>query len=155
MTGKLTDVVRALTSSPYDALKASIDEFMRTKGPRGFMPNKVTLGDDINIYKMLFVDYKKVNISAIDAYKNTFDTFKRIVEVLKKTECKKIQMRSASTSEISDIKLFKPEKARKEMEVAVAYFKATDKAFGDFAEKVALWCEQNIIEYVANNISVD
>ena len=157
LLGKVSDVVKVWTNitNPVSVVKGIIDEVRGKGGYRTLSPHDLTLNNALNMYKILFTDYKKVNLDDPDFYKASFEVFKKAVNQLKETLCKKIEYTTASTSQIGDLKLFKPEKARKEMENAIEYYNKKDPKFAKFAEEAALWCEQNIIEYIAKNVKID
>ena len=160
LVGKWSDfgkIVGLIGPGIYNqGLKAAIDELRGKAGNLTLAHNHYVMPGDTNMYKILFVEYKKVQVSEIKDYQELFDIYKKQINKLKSEVCVKLpRWRPCSTSEITDLKLFKPDKARKEMDVAVAEFKRRDEKFGKFAEEVAKWIEANLIEYVANNIKVD
>lgn len=136
--------VYSLTSS-----KIIIDK-LRDKGSA-----TMEVPQECNIYKTLFIDAKKVDVHDLDRYKKQFEAYKSISSAIKKTVCVHCPERPMSSSEIGDIKLFKPQKAADEMKKAIMRFKESSDEFAKFAEGVAEWITKNIIEYVADNITVD
>lgn len=107
-----------------------------------------------NIYNTLFNNYKKVNTSNIEPYKREFELFKALISTIKSEVCVPCKTRTMSTSEIHDMKLFKPDKAKTEMETAIKYFEAQNPEFAKFANEVSTYVAENIIEFISNNIEL-
>lgn len=132
MSSRITTVLDIFSYLNYVSIaKAAIDKLQEKE------TRLISKKASCNSYRSLFNDYKKVNISQIDVYKQEFEMFKQVVAGLKSTIVTPCGERYMSTSEINDIKLFRPDKAAKEMNQAIAYFKSMDPEFAKFAEGVA------------------
>lgn len=152
MLGKLSDVASLLGGSYVGAMKLMYDTIQNKPSMSG-MSQKMILNGDINIYKHLFVDYKKIKFDQLDDYKQEFSYFKESLSALKKKVCNKTKAYELSSSQIHDIKLFNPTKAKNEMSNAIKYYESKNKNFATFAQHVADYIIKELIEYIATNIT--
>lgn len=112
-----------------------------------------TDADKFNIYKDIFVNYKKVDTSDIEYYRDQFNLFKKAIEELKKNVCGPIPPRELVTSELSDLKLFRPGDIKSEMNNAVKYYEIKDKKFANLAGSIVKYVDEEIVQYLLNNIT--
>lgn len=112
-----------------------------------------TDADKFNIYKDIFVNYKKVNTSDIEYYRDQFNLFKKAIEELKKNVCGPIPSRELTTSELSDLKLFRPGDIKSEMNNAVKYYEIKDEKFANLAGSIVKYVDEEIVQYLLKNIT--
>lgn len=108
-----------------------------------------------NLYRTLIINYKDVDYNDLARYQKEFELYKGVIQYIKNNVCKTIPKRKMSTSEISDLKLLKPDKAKRECAVAISYFKDQNEEFGIFVENFVKWFSENVIKYLADNIIKD
>ena len=152
MLGKLSDVASLLGSSDVGIVKMIYDQIQNKPSLSGISQKQI-LNGDINIYKHLFVEYKKVKIDDLDRYKQEFECFKVSLSNIKKNVCNKTKAYELSSSQIHDIKLFNPTKAKNEISNAIKYYESKNKNFATFAQHVADYIIKELIEYIATNIT--
>lgn len=142
----------ALSLNPlslFDTAKFIID----TKDNKGFRTNNTQELNSLscNIYKDLIVNYKKVTVDQLSMLENEFANFKTVIEGVKKNICKPCPQRDMSTTEIHDMKLFRPDKAAKEISAAKNYLKGVDPKLGKLADEVGEYVTKHIIQFIVNN----
>lgn len=79
---------------------------------------KKELKDMKNAYSILVNEYSKVDVKDPQKYNQLVTDFAKVVEVIKKNICKKCPKRKLAVGELNDLKLFKPEKIKPELDKA-------------------------------------
>lgn len=144
--------MQALGGNPF-ALGDIISQVVNRSKGQGALANleKDLRSIDGNIYRDLIVDCKKVTPAQYEALVNEFKVFKDSVRALKAKYNKPCTLRPMNTTEIAQIKLFKPEKANKEIANAVSYFKGQDLKLAKLAEEVGAFVGKEIVNFIIEN----
>lgn len=154
--GLLLAIIVGQYNSLSDGLIGAIKKVYDAKKGKG---QNLSIGKNLimanNVYEDVIVNYKKVKPEDYSKYTEKFTKFKSIVNAIKTGICVSIPEREMSTSEINEIKYFKPEKAKKEIESAIAYLKNKDEKLGKLAEDIAEFVSKNVIEFIAKNTIID
>lgn len=154
-TGKWTTVGKIVTLLRNDQLNFLWDivNLFKGKGTRATIPTNIQLGNTPNMYKILFVDYKKINFNNLERYKKDFDLFKQAITGLKGTVCRQRSKTKASVSQISDLKIFRPTEIAKEMAGAISYMEEKGgKEWEEFGQSCANYITTSIVKYLLDNI---
>lgn len=130
----------------YDAIKG--------KGPSASpIGINLTVLRKCHIYKQLILNYRKVDLNDYQKYNDMFNAFKIAIDGIKKVYCKKCSEYTLSTSQISDLKKFKPDKAKDDMVEAINYFKRNgNEEFVRLTEDVSEFVTNEVIKYITDNI---
>lgn len=162
MTGKWTTFGQVLTlygkimsgfsGNPFSAGDVISQIVNHSKG-RGAAAN---LESDLmkingNIYRDMIVNCKSVKPDQYDAMVEEFKVFKEVVKTLKTKYNKPCSIRPMNTTEIAQIKLFKPDKANNEIASAIKYFKGVDPKLAKLAEEVGAFVGKEIIDFIIKN----
>lgn len=142
-------------TSLVDILKHAFDE-IKGKGD-GIQEAALkfgTWGND-NLYKKVFVNYKKTAGQDAGVLEKYFAIYKKMISEIKDTQCSPCKEREMSTSEIKTIKLFDPMKAEREMRKAISYYESKSPDIAKFAKKFAEYIKTEILQYLEKNIDVD
>lgn len=153
--GKWTTVGQIISNfSTYDIAKTVYD-YLKGKGNIPLDNSSIKLLN-YNIYKDLIVDYKKNNDSSYDSLVNEFNTFKGVISYIKSNICKKINPRPCSTTEISQLKVFRPNEIQKEISQALSFYKNNGyEKLINLTNDVATYIANDIVKFLENNISAD
>lgn len=109
--------------------------------------------DDIpNMYYNLIIDTQSVINRDINDVKNDVEAFKNFILTLKATVCSKGESYTLSSSQLSDIKKFRPDAAAKEMAEASQYASSVSPELQKVIDDFVLWWKSEVIDYLAADI---
>lgn len=109
--------------------------------------------DDIpNMYYNLIIDTQSVINRDINDVKNNVEAFKNFILTLKATVCSKGESYTLSSSQLSDIKKFRPDAAAKEMAEASQYASSVSPELQKVIDDFVLWWKSEVIDYLASDI---
>lgn len=150
LTGKWTTLGKIINtfSSYFNLGKFAVDKLGRKKG-------EIFNAIPANIYYDLIVNYKSVDPTNYSQYAEEFKTFKELIHEIKAVKCTPCVWRPVSTTEISGLKLFKPEKAENELRTAANYLNQLNPKFGALVMDVAKFVKEEIIEFILRNTRLD
>lgn len=144
LAGNFGNIVVEAGKQTYDAYKGK-------KSAVG-EADKNTIKNTPNMYKVLFVDYKDAKDIPIERINVDLKLFKAIITELKKTECAPVDDEyEASTSQLGDLKLFRPKEIEKEMSEAISYYKSNVPELENIANNFAQWITNNVVKYILDN----
>lgn len=148
------DIANKLSEGPVGIFKMIIDK-VRSKGATQ-LSNAQLKQSTGNIYKELFVNYKKNDDTRISELNHKFELFKDLITYVKKVECKSIPPRPCTTTEIGELKLFKPDKIENEIKQAINYYKSNGYIQClNLANKVAEYITKDVVGFLKDNIIID
>lgn len=150
---KIIDALKVFNA--FELVKQLIDAARSSKNSLAHAFDKDVLNKAPNAYYVFFSNYKKTKNITKDQAESIIKDFKIAVNGLKALYCKKIQMRSLTTSEISDIKKFRPELAKREMETALKWIEDNNPDIYKIANDLAEWITKNMIQYLSDGIYED
>lgn len=150
---KIIDALKML--NVHELAKQLIDAARGSKNSLAYAFDKDVLNKAPNAYYIFFSNYKKTKNLTKDQAESIIKEFKTAVESLKTLLCKKISVRSLTTSEISDIKKFRPELAKREMETALKWIEHNNPDIYKIANDLAEWVTKNMIQYLSDGIYED
>lgn len=104
-----------------------------------------------NMYYDLFITPEKTLGQNPNKIKEDIENFKVLVRGIKVNYCKKCPEYTLSTSQLSDIKKFRPDKAQKEIKSAVELSKNYGRETENLVKQFAQWWLTEVIEYIADN----
>ncbi len=106
---------------------------------------------DSNAYQDVIVNYRSLTPKNLEIYKQEFENFKSIIKTLKSRACTPCVERRMSTTEITGIKLFKPERAYREIKRAVDGLTKLDPKLGKLASEIGSFVGKEIIDFIIQN----
>lgn len=109
-------------------------------------------GDIPNMYYNLIIDTQSVIHRDINGVKNDVEAFKNFILTLKATVCSKGESYTLSSSQLSDIKKFRPDAAAKEMAEASQYASSVSPELQKVIDDFVLWWKSEVIDYLASDI---
>lgn len=129
-----------------------IVDHISDKGKKAAFSSEAVLKGTPNIYQELIVNYKKIKQDDIEKYKADFERFKVAIQGAKKVYCNKTQPTKLTTSQLTDLKLFRPKEIKTEIERALTHYVGFGPEWKKFSEDVVSWINSNIVDYLLENI---
>ena len=156
-------LIMPLLNSPFGRSRANqlfakdgkVDEKSLSKDTRSLVMN-LFLNDSeaVNAYYRILVKYTQVDLNEVTKNKQMVERFKNSIKELKSKICKPMEERKASQfgGELVMLKSFRPDKAAKEMQEALEFYKQRSKKMFDVASDLVKFVNKEIIEYLSKHI---
>jgi hypothetical protein len=137
------------------AKDGNVDEKNLSKDTRSLVM-KLFFNDSeaVNAYYRILVKYTQVDLNEVTKNKQMAERFKNSIKELKSKICKPMEERKASQlgGELAILKSFRPDKAAKEMQEALEFYKQRSKKMFDVASDLVKFVNKEIIEYLSKHI---
>lgn len=150
---KVVDALKLFNS--YEILTQIVGLIRGKKNSLAYGFDKSILNGAPNAYTVFFVDYKKLKNYTKDEADIVIKEFKQAVNALKSFACKKIPRRTLTSSEVSDIKKFRPDLAEREMKTALRWIEQNNPAIYKTVNELAAWITTNMLRYLQDGILED
>lgn len=151
----IVHIIKKINEEKYGEIFSSDDE--NKEEPEELPKDKKELSSTYLSYYQFFINVKNINWSEPSNYKNVNVVTHSVISQLLDTSLNE-QWRDATPLEIHNLKLFKPDKIRKEMEEGMKIMEAKSEAVGKSDEWHAIYSTaakdaNKIMDFILSNIS--